>query len=48
VEFQFEDALPVLRRTPAVLRGLLLDLPDSWIVATEGPVPGVRLTSSGI
>jgi DinB superfamily len=37
VEFQFEDALPVLRRTPSVLRALLLDLPDSWIGATEGP-----------
>jgi hypothetical protein len=37
VEFQFEDALPVLRRTPAVLRALLLDLPGTWIGATEGP-----------
>jgi len=37
VEFQFNDALPVLRRTPTVLRGLLLDLPDPWIAATEGP-----------
>lgn len=37
VEFQFDDALPVLRRTPLVLRALLLDLPDSWILATEGP-----------
>jgi hypothetical protein len=37
VEFQFDDALPVLRRTPAVLRALLLDLPGSWIGATEGP-----------
>jgi hypothetical protein len=37
VEFQFEDALPVLQRTPAVLRALLLDLPGSWTGATEGP-----------
>ncbi len=37
MEFQLEDALPVLRRTPAVLRALLLDLPGSWIGATEGP-----------
>jgi len=37
VEFQFDNALPVLRRTPAVLRALLLDLPGSWIGATEGP-----------
>ncbi len=37
MEFQFSDALPVLRRTPAVLRALLLDLPGPWIAATEGP-----------
>ena len=37
MEFEFADALPVLRRTPMVLRSLLQDLPDSWIGATEGP-----------
>ncbi|HXG54704.1 MAG TPA: DinB family protein [Vicinamibacterales bacterium] len=37
MEFQFDDALPVLRRTPAVLRELLLDLPRPWTGATEGP-----------
>jgi hypothetical protein len=37
VEFQFEEALPVLRRSPAVLRALLLDLPGPWIGANEGP-----------
>jgi DinB superfamily len=37
MEFEFADALPVLRRTPAVLRALLQDLPDAWIRATEGP-----------
>jgi DinB superfamily len=37
VDFQFDEALPVLRRTPAVVRALLLDLPDPWIGATEGP-----------
>jgi hypothetical protein len=36
MEFRFEDALPVLRRTPRVLRELLRDLPDVWINATEG------------
>ncbi len=36
-DFRFDDALPVLRRTPAVLRALLLDLPGPWIEATEGP-----------
>jgi hypothetical protein len=34
--FRFEEALPVLRRTPHVLRELLHDLPDKWINATEG------------
>jgi hypothetical protein len=28
--------LPVLERTPAVLRALLADLPEPWTVATEG------------
>ena len=36
MQFRFEDALPVLRRTPSVLRELLQDLPASWIQATEG------------
>jgi hypothetical protein len=37
MDYRFEDALPVLRRTPAVLSALLLDLPDSWTAANEGP-----------
>ena len=37
MEFRFDDALPVLRRTPGALRALLSDLPDTWIRATEGP-----------
>jgi hypothetical protein len=37
VNFTFEDAIPVLRRTPAVLRALLWDVPDSWASGTEGP-----------
>jgi DinB superfamily len=37
MEFQFDEALPVLRRTPTVLRALLLDLPEPWITASEGP-----------
>lgn len=37
MDFVFEDALPVLSRTPAVLRSLLADLPESWVGATEGP-----------
>ena len=37
MNFRFADALPVLRRTPVVLRELLLDLPATWTGATEGP-----------
>ncbi len=37
MKFQWEDALPVLRRTPSVLHALLMDLPSAWIGATEGP-----------
>ena len=35
--FRFNEALPVLQRTPSVLRPLLLDLPEAWISANEGP-----------
>jgi hypothetical protein len=37
VRFTFEDALPILTRTPAVLRHLLEGLPEPWIRGTEGP-----------
>ena len=37
MEYRFDDALPVLRSTPGTLRALLLDLPESWTRATEGP-----------
>ena len=37
MDFRFDDAVPVLRRTPAVLRTWLQDLPGSWVAATEGP-----------
>jgi hypothetical protein len=37
MDFRFDDSLPVLRRTPATLRTLLLDLPGAWTTATEGP-----------
>jgi len=37
VEFRFDEALPILRRTPRVISGLLEDLPPSWSTATEGP-----------
>jgi hypothetical protein len=35
--FRFDEALPVLRRTPGTLRTLLHDLPAAWTSATEGP-----------
>jgi hypothetical protein len=37
MSFRFDEAVPVLRRTPAVLRELLLDLPERWIRGIEGP-----------
>jgi len=37
MEYRFDDALPVLRRTPAVLRALLSDLPATWTESDEGP-----------
>ena len=37
MEFRFDDAVPVLRRTPAVVRELLHDLPVHWTDATEAP-----------
>jgi DinB family protein len=36
MEFRFDEALPILRRTPRVLRELLRELPDVWTDATEG------------
>src|SRR4051812_45980151 len=37
MEFSLADGLPLLRRTPHLLKGWLLELPDSWITANEGP-----------
>jgi uncharacterized damage-inducible protein DinB len=37
MNFSFDNALPMLRSTPSVLRSWLQDLPDSWIRANEGP-----------
>ncbi|HET8623794.1 MAG TPA: DinB family protein [Gemmatimonadales bacterium] len=36
VRFDPAEAIPVLARTPAVLRALLAGLPDPWIWADEG------------
>ena len=37
MEFRFDEALPLLRRTPAVLTELLGGLPGRWTDAVEGP-----------
>ena len=37
VQFDPAEAIPVLSRTPAVLRALLDGLPEPWIRADEGP-----------
>jgi uncharacterized damage-inducible protein DinB len=36
VPFSFDDALPILRATPGLLRAWLSELPESWIMANEG------------
>lgn len=36
MRYRFDEALPVLRQTPATLRALLAGLPDAWTQATEG------------
>lgn len=37
MDFDLANGIAVLRRTPAVVRSLLTDLPDAWLRATEGP-----------
>lgn len=37
MDFSVATALPVLRRTPAVVDTLLRDLPAGWTAGTEGP-----------
>jgi hypothetical protein len=37
MRFELAKALPVLERTPRVLREMLAGLPDAWVLATEGP-----------
>jgi hypothetical protein len=37
MRFELDRAVPVLERTPGVLRALLAGLPDEWTRATEGP-----------
>jgi hypothetical protein len=35
-DFTLEESLPVLDRTPGVLRAMLAGLPEPWIVSNEG------------
>ncbi|HKB09560.1 MAG TPA: DinB family protein [Vicinamibacterales bacterium] len=37
MDFQLDEAVPVLQRTPAALRAMLLDLPPVWTDAIERP-----------
>ena len=37
MEYQYEQAVEILRRTPAALTALLHGLPEAWTHATEGP-----------
>ena len=37
MNFTLDDALPILRATPAILRAWLWDLPQTWTHGTEGP-----------
>src|SRR3989442_1156467 len=35
-EFNLDDAVMILERTPSTLSALLMGLPDTWVGATEG------------
>jgi DinB family protein len=37
MEFQLEEAISILSRTPATLNSLLRDLPGEWTTSNEGP-----------
>ena len=37
MNFEFAQAIDVLRRTPGTLNSLLRDLPEPWLVQNEGP-----------
>ena len=37
LDYDLERSIPLLERTPAVLRSLLAGLPDGWVHATDGP-----------
>ena len=37
MEYRLDQAKEVLRRTPAILNTLLIDLPNDWVLSNEGP-----------
>lgn len=37
MDYQYEQAVEMLRRTPATLTALLKGLPEEWTTSTEGP-----------
>lgn len=37
MDFDLQDGIPILERTPATLRALLAGLPDRWTTTNEGP-----------
>jgi uncharacterized damage-inducible protein DinB len=37
MEYQYEQAVAILRRTPATLTALLSGLPEAWTMSEEGP-----------
>ncbi len=37
MKFSLDLSIPILERTPAVLRAMLAGLPDEWVQATDGP-----------
>jgi uncharacterized damage-inducible protein DinB len=37
MDYQYEQAVEILRRTPATLTVLLRGLPEAWTTSTEGP-----------
>jgi hypothetical protein len=39
VNFDLQEAVAILERTPQALRALLAGLPPAWIQADEGPEP---------
>jgi len=37
MQFTFDNSIPILERTPTVLRTLLNNLADDWVMSNEGP-----------